>query len=434
MKFWKCRTSAACFVNLPPKKKKKVWGILSSHIVRPDLREVFSRLCAAFSYEKGLVSSVTLNVLWYPDACSGREITSVSNTFPNELCSCATCQSTQQLNYSSAKLTGVAEDELAWQDGARRGSSSGSSYHDGCALLGIGDQRAGSFRSQKGSVLGLLALLQLCFRKSRFIFSCCITSVERLQRPWRSRVCCSIPTAGCTQNSFPSFGVLCLSSACCSHWYRAGVWALLSAMQQTQGDGAIWQLKEQSTPWFTAWLVRAYQRQSQASLYFLSSVLSAVVPSPAKGSDQQLERWCDPWHIPWSWLFGCGSRVAGPKKGGESEQVLLVTWLEMAQPAGSPQNVWQERWDCFGEPGKAWLWRARKSKGTNGKTSYINNVCDRHIIVSSTYIPVKKHLDKAKEELGGWDTLEAPYFCFLQNISALSPAEAARWKQSIKIC
>lgn len=53
--------------------------------------------------------------------------------------------------------------------------------------------------------------------------------------------------------------------------------------------------------------------------------------------------------------------------------MLLVTWLEMAQPAGSPRNIWQERWDCFGDPGK-------EQNGTNGKTAYINNVCDRHII------------------------------------------------------
>lgn len=122
----------------------------------------------------------------------------------------------------------------------RRGTSSGSSYHDGCDLLGVEDQKARSFCSQKGSELGLLALLQLCFKKPRFIFSCCITSVERLQRPWRSRGCCNLPTASCflcTQNSFPSLGVLSLSTPL---WYRVGVWGLPSAMQQTQGNGAIW--------------------------------------------------------------------------------------------------------------------------------------------------------------------------------------------------
>lgn len=66
----------------------------------------------------------------------------------------------------------------------------------------------------------------------------------------------------------------------------------------------------------------------------------------------------------WLWLWG-----GWTLKRERQRASVTVTWLEMTQPAGSPQNVWQEQWDCFGEPGKA-------SKGTNW--TYINNVGDRH--------------------------------------------------------
>lgn len=48
----------------------------------------------------------------------------------------------------------------------------------------------------------------------------------------------------------------------------------------------------------------------------------------------------------------------------------------MAQPAGSPQNAWQEQWIALESQEKP----AKEENGTNGKTAYINNVCDRHII------------------------------------------------------
>lgn len=56
---------------------------LPSHVVTSDLKEVFSRMCAVFSHEKGLISSV-MSYHRYPDACD-RGITSLSNRFPNEL-------------------------------------------------------------------------------------------------------------------------------------------------------------------------------------------------------------------------------------------------------------------------------------------------------------------------------------------------------------
>lgn len=168
IKFWKCRVSAACFVNLPP--KRNVRGTLPSHVVSPGLKEVFSRLCCLFLRKRSHLFCCT-ECFWYPDTCSGRErLLHWAAHFQMRCCSCATCKSTEQLNYSVAKFTGMIEDELAWQDGAKRGSSWGSSYHDGCELLGVEDQKAGSFLSQTGSVLGLLALLQPCFKIPHLYF------------------------------------------------------------------------------------------------------------------------------------------------------------------------------------------------------------------------------------------------------------------------
>lgn len=86
-------------------------------------------------------------------------------------------------------------------------------------MLGVEDQKTRSFHSQKGSELGLLALLQLCVEKPGFIFSCCIISVQRLQCLWQPRGYSNLPTADCflcTLNTFPTLGVLSLSAACWS--------------------------------------------------------------------------------------------------------------------------------------------------------------------------------------------------------------------------
>lgn len=98
IKFWKCRVSAACFVNLPP--KRNVRGTLPSHVVSPDLKEVFSRLCCLFLWKRSHLFCCT-ECFWYPDTCSGRErLLHWAAHFQMRCCSCATCKSTEQLNYS----------------------------------------------------------------------------------------------------------------------------------------------------------------------------------------------------------------------------------------------------------------------------------------------------------------------------------------------
>ena len=64
----------------------------------------------------------------------------------------------------------------------------------------------------------------------------------------------------------------------------------------------------------------------------------------------------------------------------------------------------------------------------HGKTVYINNACDRHIIIEFPLHSCQQALGQREGRAGVWDTPEVPYFCFLQNTSVLSPAEPVRSK------
>lgn len=305
MKFWQCRISAACFFNLPP--RRNVWGALPSHTVRPDLKEVFSSVCAAFSYEKGLISSVALNVLRYSGACSGKEIKRDhwAAHFQTSCCSCATCQSTEQLNYASAKFTGMTEGELVWQDRARRGPSSGSSCHDGCDLPGVEDQNPGPSAPRRDQCW-------VCWR-------CCnpVSKSPDLYFPVVSHLCKGCSACGDLEAAV-TFPQLAVFSPHTTAFHPLECPLLLESLVQSWSVGSA--LCHAANPRKCSHLVaetakhslvRAQQSQSQASIYSLSFVFNAVVLPPAKGWAQWLERWCDTWQILWSWRFGCGSGMAG---------------------------------------------------------------------------------------------------------------------------
>lgn len=135
---------------------------------------------------------------------------SLSSTFPNELL--LMCYLSEHRT-AELRVSEVHRNDRRWT-GVTGQSQEGTKFRKFLPwwmwLAWSWRSEAGSFRSQKGSVLGLLALLQPCFKKPRFIFSCCITSVQRLQCLWWSGGCCNLPTAGCflsTHNSFQSLGV-----------------------------------------------------------------------------------------------------------------------------------------------------------------------------------------------------------------------------------
>lgn len=169
------------------------------------------------------VSSLLLHwvflVSWYMQWKG--EITSLSSTFPNALLLMCYLQKHRTAELFVSK---VHRNDRRWT-GVTGRSQEGIKLRK---LLPWWMWLAWSWRSE-GRVLplpdrisaGFVGTAAALIQNPTFIFSHCVTSVQRLQRPWWSGGWCNLPTVGCflsTQNSFPSLGVLSPSTACWNCW------------------------------------------------------------------------------------------------------------------------------------------------------------------------------------------------------------------------